>query len=253
MLRAENISYQVGAQVLLRQVSLHVRQGSFTALIGPNGAGKSTLLKILSGDLLPDSGQVYMNDKPLGSYANKQLALLRAVMPQQVLLAFSFTSEEVVMMGRYPHRSRNGMNDEVIVTESMQRTETESLRGRIYPTLSGGEQARVTLARLLSQESPLLLLDEPTASLDPRHQHLVMRIARQVARGGGAVLAVLHDLNLAAAYADHVVILGDGEVKADGSPTEVFQTGILEDVFQTKFYVTAHPYTTGPLIVSLPD
>lgn len=259
MIRAERLTYRVQNRVILDSVSLVLERGAVVALVGPNGAGKSTLLRILAGEMEPSAGQVFLDDKPLKSYSKRELALRRAVMPQDVLLAFAFTAEEVVMMGRYPHSvNRHGRDgntpadDRLIVRRSMEKTETTHLAERLYPTLSGGEQARVTLARVLAQETPVVFLDEPTASLDPRHQHLVMRQARRLADQGGTVLAILHDLNLASMYADQIALLRDGTIQAFGPPAEVLTRSILENVFSAKFQVTQHPFASCPLVVSLP-
>lgn len=261
VLSARHVSYRVGDKLLLDDVSLDLRAGSVHALIGPNGAGKSTLLKVLAGDVRPTAGELTLLGRPLRSYGKRELALLRAVMPQDAVLSLPFTAEEVVAMGRYPHRGRRGAggrqqpaarNHETVIRESMQATESAHLRERLYPTLSGGEQARVTLARVLAQETPLVFLDEPTASLDPRHQHLVMRLARDVARKGGTVLAVLHDMNLASLYADDVVLMSGGRVRAHGSPAEVLRRELLEEVFQARFHVAQHPLLPRPLVLSLP-
>lgn len=259
MIRAEALTYRVPNRVILDRISISLDAGNVVALVGPNGAGKSTLLKILAGEIEPNEGQVFFDEKPLGSYSKRALALRRAVMPQEVLLAFAFTVEEVVTMGRYPHslvRNRTSpdqrTDDRMIVRKSMQKTETTHLSDRLYPTLSGGEQARVTLARVLAQETPIVFLDEPTASLDPRHQHLVMSQARKIADRGGIALAVLHDLNLASMYADQIALLNDGGIKAYGPPAKVLTTPILEDVFRTKFQVTNHPRMSCPLVISLP-
>lgn len=263
VLRAERLSYNVKGKTLLDNVDVQLRAGTVHALIGPNGAGKSTLLKLLAGDVAPSAGEIYVADRPLRTYAKDELALKRAVMPQDVVMSLAFTAEEVVAMGRYPHmatsggrskRSENGNADHAtVIGESMAATESGHLRERLYPTLSGGEQARVTLARVLAQETPVVFLDEPTASLDPRHQHLVMRLARRIAQNGGTVLAVLHDMNLASTYADDVILLSRGRVRADGSPVDVLQPEILEEVFQAKFHVTDHPLLPRPLVLSLPD
>lgn len=252
-LTVKKASYVLGGKPLLREITTEAIPGRVHALIGPNGAGKSTLLKLMAGDIKPTSGDVYVNDVAMGQYSKQQLARHRAVMPQDVVISLDFTGEEVVMMGRYPHMGdKNGRHHGTVVNEMMQRTETGPLRDRLYPHLSGGEQARVTLARVLAQEAPLLFLDEPTASLDPRHQHLVMALARSHAKAGGTVLAVLHDLNLAAAYADDIILLRDGQVRAQGAPTTVLQPDILQDVFKTTFSVTDHPALPHPLVLSLP-
>lgn len=267
VLHTDRASYRVGNTTLLHNITLQLTKGTLHALVGPNGAGKSTLLQLLAADIAPTSGDVFFGAKRIDECSKRELALKRAVMPQDVVLSFAFTSEEVVMMGRYPHMlagnrtrtSRNGPHDRVterddgaIVAETMRVTESQPLRDRLYPTLSGGEQARVTLARVLAQATPVILLDEPTASLDPRHQHLVMRLAKQHAKGGGTVLAVLHDLNLAAAYADDIILMNAGRIRACGPPIDVLEPSILEEVFQTNFHVTDHPRFPHPLVLSLP-
>ncbi|MGH2601741.1 MAG: ATP-binding cassette domain-containing protein, partial [Dehalococcoidia bacterium] len=157
-LEAAAVSYHAGPRALVDQVSLDLRRGEVLALVGPNGAGKSTLLRLLAGDLRPSAGQVRLEDRPIGFYGARALALRRAVLPQQTHLQFAFTAREVVLMGRSPHiglTGREGEDDEAIVERVMARTDTASLAGRIYPTLSGGEQQRVSLARVLAQETPI--------------------------------------------------------------------------------------------------
>lgn len=253
ILRAENLHYSRNGRELLTDVSLVLEPGTLTVLAGPNGAGKSTLLRVLCGDTRPDRGSVQLNGRDLHAWPPAELARRRAVMPQETVLSFAFTAEEVVRMGRHPVTGGAGSRaDDAVVRESMQATETAGLRERTYPTLSGGEKARVTLARVLAQESPLIFLDEPTASLDPRHQHLVLRIARAVADRGGAVLAVLHDLNLAALYADELVLLKRGAIQASGAPEEVLTADTLAEVFDAPFDVITHPHLARPLVLSLP-
>lgn len=252
VLRVEGVSFAVGGTTLLHDVTVALRHGTFHALVGPNGAGKSTLLRLLAGEGVPTAGVIYLDDRPLGDYSKQQLALWRAVMPQDVVMSFAFTGEEVVMMGRYPHVSAKADDHAAVVDRRLRETDADGLRDRLYPTLSGGEQARVTMARVLAQTTPILFLDEPTASLDPRHQHLVMDLAKLHAKNGGTVVAVLHDLNLVSAYADDIILLKDGRVRAQGSSSEILQPRLLDDVFQTKFYVSDHPGLSRPLVLSLP-
>lgn len=254
MFAAEHVTYRVGHKTLLHDICLTIKPGTVSALIGPNGAGKSTLLKVLCGEITPDSGQVLIDNRNLNTYSKKELSLRRAVMPQEALVSFPFTVEEVIKMGRYPLISNkiNRSDDDSAVEKSMGKTETLHLRKRSFMSLSGGEKARVTLSRILAQECPMIFLDEPTASLDPRHQHLVMSVAREVADGGGAVLAVLHDLNLVSMYADHVILLSEGRIKSDGPPNVILTRSILEDVFQTRFEILTRPGHTRPLVASLP-
>jgi len=174
-----DVSYSIGGAILLQGVSLAVQPGEVLVLVGPNGAGKSTLMNVISGDLAPTSGEVMLDGRAIGSYRPNELALRRAVLPQQSLLQFAFTVREVVEMGRTPH---DDTADELRehVQRALERTEMIPFADRIYPSLSGGEKARAQLGRVLAQETPLLLLDEPTASLDIRHQQHVMHLAQDV-------------------------------------------------------------------------
>ena len=250
MLEAHSVSYRVGQAVLVDGVSLTLARGEVLALVGPNGAGKSTLLRLLAGDLSPGGGEVALDGRPLSAYRPGELARLRAVMPQQTVLQFAFTALEVVLMGRNPHlRGREADRDLAIAEAAMAGTDCLHLADRSYPTLSIGEQQRVTLARVLAQETPVLLLDEPTASLDIRHQELVLQVARERATGGAAVLAVLHDLNLAAAYADRVAVLSRGRLAACGAPWDVLTEGLLSEVFEHPVAVMRHPLRDCPLVM----
>jgi iron complex transport system ATP-binding protein len=255
MIEARAAGYRIGNTALLDGVSLALQRGEVLALVGPNGAGKSTLLKLLAGDLRPSAGQVLLDGAPIESYSARALALRRAVLPQQTILQFAFSAREVVLMGRSPHLGFTGSerdHDHAVVDRAMDQTETTALAARAYPTLSGGEQQRVSLARVLAQEAPILLLDEPTASLDIHHQEMVMEVARAIAGQGATVLAVLHDLNLAAATADRIAMLCRGRLAAHGSPRDVFQEALLSAVFEHPMAVMDHPVRDCPLIVPLP-
>ncbi|MGW4423511.1 heme ABC transporter ATP-binding protein [Streptosporangium sp. NPDC004631] len=225
-----SVSLSAGSVRLLADVSLRVAPGELVAIVGPNGAGKSSLLSVLAGDAAPSSGSVTLAGHPLGSLRPTGLARLRAVLPQRVTVAFPFTVAEVVAMGLYGSRLPHHRERELL-DGAMAVTDVAHLADRAYPTLSGGEQARVSLARVLVQRAPVLLLDEPTAALDIRHQEQVMRVARDRAEAGDAVVVVLHDLNLAAAYAGRVVVMRSGAVVAHGSPAEVFTPGVLSEVY----------------------
>jgi iron complex transport system ATP-binding protein len=248
-LTAEGIGVSIRARWLLRDVTISVSPGEIVALVGPNGAGKSTLVRVLAGDLEPTTGHVVLDDRPIGSFRPHDLALRRAVLPQQTVLQFAFTAREVVEMGRGPRR---GDDDEAIIAASLAKTESSHVADRIFPSLSGGEQARVSLARVLAQEAPLLLLDEPTASLDLRHQQLVMEVACDLAAHGAMIVAVLHDLNLAASYADRIALMHDGRLVADGPPWQTLTESLLTEVFACPIAVTEHPVRGCPLVISLP-
>ncbi len=246
---ARGVGVSIRGRWLLREIDLSISPGEVVALVGPNGAGKSTLLRVLAGDTPPSSGDVHLDGRPLGSYRPKELALRRAVLPQQTVLQFSFTSWEVVEMGRGP---RQGADDDDVIAASLAQTDSTHVSERIFPSLSGGEQGRVSLARVLAQQYPLLLLDEPTASLDLRHQEHVMNIARRLANSGATVVAVLHDLNLAAAHADRIVALHDGRIVADGRPWETLTDELLSRIFECKITVTRHPVRGCPLVITVP-
>ncbi|MFJ3820912.1 heme ABC transporter ATP-binding protein [Streptomyces nodosus] len=246
----ESLHVRLGAREVLRGVGITVRAGEVLALVGPNGAGKSTLLGALAADLPASEGVVRIHGRPTREWSAPELALRRAVLPQSATLSFPFTVEEVVRMGRAPH-SATPAEDEAVVAEAMARTEVTGFAVRPFSALSGGERARVALARVLAQQAPLLLLDEPTAALDLRHQELVLRLCRDRAHAGDAVVVVLHDLGLAAAYAHRVAILHGGRVAADGAPSEVFSARLLTEVYDQPVEVFRHP-RTGALLVA-PD
>lgn len=240
----------LGGASILDGASLAVRAGEVRALVGPNGAGKSTLLGVLTGDRKPSSGQVSVHGAPLGSWSATDLAQRRAVLTQDVAVSFPFTVREVVEMGRSPWRATplEG-DDDAIVAESLEATDVAHLSSRSFTTLSGGERARAALARVLAQRTQLLLLDEPTAALDLRHQELVLSLARSHARAGGAVVVVVHDIGLAAAYADQVTVLAGGRVVGDGPPAEVLTPDLLSEVYEHPVEVLDHPRGGAPIIL----
>jgi len=239
-----------GGRPVLREVDLDLVPGEVVAVVGPNGAGKSSLLGALAGDLRPSSGQVLLDGTDLGSWAADEVARKRAVLLQQVTLSFPFRVEEVVAMGRAPWAGLpQQLEDDDAVANAISATEVEHLVGRRFSQLSGGERARVALARILAQRTQTLLLDEPTAALDLRHQELVLRTARNHAHvTGGSVMVVLHDIGLAAAYADRVMVLEAGEVAAFGSPDAVLSSELLSRVYQYEVEVFPHP-VSGQLVI----
>ncbi|WP_333744481.1 heme ABC transporter ATP-binding protein [Streptomyces ardesiacus] len=247
---AEGVGVHLGGRPVLDGVDVRVRAGELLALVGPNGAGKSTLLGALAADVPVAGGVVRVHGRPAPRWSAAELALRRAVLPQAASLSFPFAVEEVVRMGRAPWAGgdREG-EDEAAVAEAMARTGVTGFAGRPFSALSGGERARVALARVLAQRAPLLLLDEPTAALDLRHQELVLRLCRERARAGDAVVVVLHDLALAAAYADRVAVLRAGRIAADGPPAEVFAEELLSEVYEQPVEVFPHPRTGALLVV----
>lgn len=244
---AESLHVRLGVREVLRGVDVEVRAGEVLALVGPNGAGKSTLLGALTADLPAAEGVVRIHGRPAAAWSAPELALRRAVLPQSAALSFPFTVEEVVRMGRAPHPA-SPADDDLAVAGAMAATEVTAFAVRPFSALSGGERARVALARVLAQAAPLLLLDEPTAALDLKHQELVLRLCRERAHAGDAVVVVLHDLGLAAAYAHRVAILCAGRVAADGPPAEVFSEDLLSRVYDHPVDVLPHPRTGAVLV-----
>lgn len=251
---ARNLTYSIGPKKLLQSVFLTARPGELLAIVGANGAGKSTLLRLLSGDLRPSAGEVLFEDKSLADWPPAALARRRAVLTQQHTLALAFQVRELVLLGRYPHfGGQPTARDRAVVAAALDLVDLGHLAGRAYPTLSGGEQQRAQLARVLAQvweaEGGFLLLDEPLTGLDLRHQHQALAVARQLTRRGFGVVAVLHDLNLAAQYADQVLLLHQGRAVASGPPAQVFTPEYIQLAFGVEVELLTHPSLGHPLIV----
>jgi iron complex transport system ATP-binding protein len=247
---ARQVGVRHGDRQILDRVDLQIRYGEVLALVGPNGAGKSTLLGALAGDVQLSRGEVDVDGEPLSRWSAAELAWRRAVLPQQAALAFPFLVSEVVAMGRAPWAGRpEAADDDRLIASAMARAGCAEFADRRVPSLSGGELARVALARALAQQAPLLLLDEPTAALDLRHQELVLQLAVEQAARGDAVVVVLHDLHLASGYADRIALLADGRLRAIGPPSEVLGEQLLAEVYQHPVEVVAHPRTGEPLVL----
>jgi len=278
-LRAADVVVRVGAAELLRGATLELHAGEVLAVVGPNGAGKSTLLRVLAGDRAPATGSVTMDGRPLAAWPLGARALRRAVMGHDDEPAFPWLARELVMLGRLPHHGGSpGPRDHAIVARLLADVDAGRLAERVHSTLSTGERQRIGLARALAQVWPAdqdpgairgpapttpspgqatdggawLLLDEPTANLDLRHQALALRLLRARAAMGAGVLVVLHDVNLAAAHADRIAIVHQGRVVASGTPPEVLRADLLEHVFEVPMLVIPHPHLPHPLVIPDP-
>lgn len=251
-LRARSVTVRPvpGGLAILQDASIEVHSGEIHALVGPNGAGKSTLFGVLAGDVVPESGAVELDGIALGGIRPRTLAQQRAVLLQQNMVSFPFTVEQVVRMGRAPWPKSTPDADDSAIQLAMQATELADLAGRSVSSLSGGERARVALARVLAQGVDVMLLDEPTAALDLKHHEDVMRIARERADAGATLAIVLHDLNAALAHADRVTLLSKGRVAASGRPKEVLTAVHIEQVYGQTVDVFPHPETGVPLVVA---
>ena len=247
VLAMRDISYRVGGRVLLDQVSVTVSAGDILAVIGPNGAGKTTLLNTLSGMCVPHRGKVLLGGRALYLWPQNERARALAVLPQFSVLSFPFTVDEVVALGRIPHSTGKEI-DKAIVAEAMAAMDITYLTGRNYMALSGGEKQRTQLARVMAQiwrqedaNQRVLLLDEPTMALDLGHQQQLMDAISDFAKQGIAVVMVMHDLNLAAQYAEHLLALRCGQVVAYGAVNDVLTDTLVRDLFQARVSLINHP------------
>lgn len=254
VLEAQGVSVTFGGVPILHDIDLPVRAGEVLALVGPNGAGKSTLLAALAGDLTPDAGTITVDGAPIADWTTTELAMRRGVLLQDVGLSFPFTVTQVVRMGRAPWAGTDAEDhDDGVVSAALVETETEAFTERIYTSLSGGERARAALARVLAQEPGVLLLDEPTAALDIRHQEQVLAIARDRARRGDAVVVVMHDLGVAAVHADQIAVMHHGRIRVHGAPHDVLNAELLSEVYEYPIELVRHPRTGHVLILPWRD
>ncbi len=252
LIRAESVGVDLDGTTVLDDVTIDVRAGEVLVLVGPNGAGKSTLLGVLSGERRPSRGTVTVDGREIGGIRHAELARMRSVLTQDNQVSFPFRVIEVVAMGRAPWaRTVEGRDDIAAVRDAMDAADVSHLADRRYTALSGGERARVSLARVLAQRSRIVFLDEPTAALDLRHQEDVMRMARALATQGCAVIVVLHDLSLASAYADRLALVSGGRLEALGSPAEVLTEERVERVYGLP--VELHLVAGRPVVVPTRD
>ncbi|MEV6040983.1 ABC transporter ATP-binding protein [Nonomuraea sp. NPDC052116] len=242
------VSARIDARPIVEDVSLTAGPGEFVALIGPNGSGKSTLLRTVYRSLRPSGGAVRLDGQDLWGMRPRQAARHRAVLPQHSQVADGLSAADVVATGRHSHQrllDRENAADRAAVATALERVGMAWAADRLMPTLSGGERQRVLLARALAQQAPLLVLDEPTNHLDVGSQLLLLDLIRSL---GLTLLAALHDLDQAAAYADQVVVLRDGRVVGHGPPLEVLTPAFIEEVFGVRAHISPHPITGRPHI-----
>lgn len=257
MLQAENISYRINSKTIVNNCSLEVSTGTFTAIVGPNGAGKTSLLRIMTGEISRYSGTVKLNGRDTSGIRSRELSKLRAVLPQHTSVNFPFTVEKIIEVGRYPHLTTR-IENERIIGEILELTGLSGFRQRIYQTLSGGEQQRVQMARVMAQiwdddDFPkYLLLDEPTTSLDLAQQHFLLRLARELCQRNIGVLAILHDLNLAAQYADRILFLKGGSTIAYGDIGTMMTRDIVEETFSYPVKIIYDEESSKPMIFPVP-
>lgn len=251
-LQADALTLRYEQRTISTDLSLRIPDGSFTVIVGPNACGKSTLLRALSRLLAPAAGQVLLDQRPIGEFPAREVARCLGLLPQSATSPDGITVADLVARGRYPHQSflrQWSKADEQAVKEAMAATGVSELAERALNELSGGQRQRVWIAMVLAQQTPILLLDEPTTYLDIAHQVELLDLLADLNRQGRTVVAVLHDLNQACRYASHLVAMKDGAIVASGAPAEIFTEELVERVFGLASLIIADPVTGTPLLV----
>ncbi len=260
MIKVENLSVNRGKKTIIEDLAINIKAGELTVIIGPNGSGKTTLLSALCGEL-QYSGDIYINGQNTRHIKAWQLACQRAVLPQASTMSFPFLVREVVAIGLSAGNGRLLASDDELIYAALSKVDLVDYHAKFYQELSGGEQARVQLARVLCQiwqpeyegKPCWLMLDEPVAALDIEHQLTVMNIAKDFVKQGGGVIAILHDLNLAARYADHLILMQKGKIAAKGIPQEVITAANLQNIYNCYLPVNALPPAHVPFILPQAD
>ncbi|WP_136715367.1 ATP-binding cassette domain-containing protein [Halorientalis salina] len=257
MISLDDVSVTRGDQSVLESVSASVSEGEFVGLVGPNGAGKTTLLQTINGVLAPDSGTVTVGGLDVRDASARELSRRVATVPQEATVGFEFDVRDIVEMGRTPYASRlsrgDYREDRRQVEAALERTETAAFADRSIRAISGGERQRVLLARALAQDTPALVLDEPTASLDINHQVRTLSLVADLVAEGKTAIAAIHDLDLAARFCDRLFLLANGSVAASGDPATVLDSRYLDDAFDTATAVATDPVTGTPSVTAMTD
>ena len=256
VINLQNVSFKYENVNVIREITAHFNPGELVSLVGPNGAGKTTLLKLISGTLKPTSGKIYIYDQLSHNLTNKKRAIWISMVPQNPKLPNELSIPDFVMLGRNPHlgllqwESKEDFN---IARKSMSLTEIDYLSGRKLGEISGGEKQRAMLALAITQQSPIMLLDEPTSNLDISHQRKVMKIIRRIHEqksGFGATVLAIHDLNIAAQFSDRILLFSNGSIAADGTPKEVLTKNNIESIYGSEVTIITHPEHGTPVIIS---
>ena len=253
-LAADNVTVGYDRRVISRELSVEIPDGSFTVIVGPNASGKSTLLRALSRLITPTEGRVVLDGHPIASYKAKEAARILGLLPQTSLSPDGITVADLVARGRHPHQTfmrQWSTADEAAVLSAMDATGVTPLSGRLVDELSGGQRQRVWVAMVLAQQTPLVLLDEPTTFLDIAHQIDLMELFTDLNERGSTLVAVLHDLNQAARYGTHLIAMKDGAVVAQGAPSEIVTAELVEEVFGLRCVVVPDPVTGTPSVTPI--
>ncbi|KTS70016.1 iron-dicitrate transporter ATP-binding subunit [Microbacterium testaceum] len=253
-LAAHDLTIGYDRRIISEKLSVAIPDGSFTVIVGANASGKSTLLRALARLLTPVSGEVRLDERPLAEYQPKELARAVGLLPQTSLAPDGITVIDLVARGRYPHQGflrQWSVDDEAAVRQALDATGTADLSGRLVAELSGGQRQRVWIAMALAQQTPILLLDEPTTFLDIAHQIELMELLTDLNEQGRTLVAVLHDLNQAARYGSHLIAVKDGRIVAEGAPADIVTAEMVEDVFGLRCVVTPDPVSGTPAVSAL--
>jgi iron complex transport system ATP-binding protein len=252
-IKVKNLSSSYGEKSILKDINLSFTKGNFYSLIGPNGSGKSTFIKNISKILPLENNTVFIDGIDISTISNKKLAQIMAVIPQDILIEYDFTVFDIVMMGRSPYKRRFedfNIEDEKIVEKYMKATNTWYLKDKLITELSGGETQRVIAARTLTQETDIILLDEPTSHLDIQYQIEFLKIFKNL-RQNKVIIAVLHDLNLASIFSDEIILINKGQVVSRGTPCEVISKKNIKDVYNLSVEIFENPISKCPYLIPI--
>ena len=252
-LRVEHIEYAYEKESIIKDISFNIKKGEFISIIGPNGSGKSTLLKTLNHIYTPSKGEVYLYGEKIKNIKRQDIAKKISLVPQETHINYEFTVKDIVTMGRHPYKrrfERENPQDQSIVEEALKLTSTLDLKDRFITEISGGEKQRVIIAKALAQNSSIILLDEPTSSLDINHQIEVLNLLKNLNKEKKTtVIIVLHDINLAARYSDKIIFLNDGEIISQGSPEEVITEENIKKAYDMEIYLETNKHTNSPYLI----
>lgn len=252
-LTVEDLSFAYDQKIILKDIQMTLEDGKFTGIIGPNGSGKTTMAKLMSRLLKPKDQGIYLDQRDINELKIIELAKEMSVVPQATQINYDLTVHEVVMMGRTPHLKRFqklSKADEIIVEEVMHDTDTWQYKDRLIHQLSGGERQRVIIARALAQQPKILILDEPVTYLDIHHQLQIMTLIKSLSEKRQiTIVMILHDLNYALKYCDHLILLSEGKVFQHGKPYEVITKEHIKEVYHIDAHIINHPETNQPMII----
>lgn len=246
-IEVENLKFGYKENLVLKNIFFNIKKGMFLSIVGPNGSGKSTILKLLNNIYYPESANILIEGKDINSFKKKDLARKMALVPQDTIINYEFTVEEVVLMGRHPYKrrfERENKNDFKLVEEALKLTNTFYLKDRMITEISGGERQRVLIARALAQEPSIILLDEPTAHLDINHQVEILNLLQKLNKEKGTtIVLVIHDINLGIRYSDEIIMLSEGEIIGRGTPEKVITKDNIELAYNLKVAIDRNKHT----------